>query len=358
MRKATTYALAGTALAVMAWGTYWLASDDGQDGSAISAPAPPTVVVEAARVRVDALQPTITTIGTLRSEESIVLRPELAGRVTTIGFKEGQPVEAGQLLVALDGSIYEAELAQAEASLTLSRTNHERAQELVGRGAVSERSLDEALAKLRMDEASVALARARLEKTRIQAPHDGVMGLRDVGVGDYVQPGDRLVALDVVNPIKLAFRIPEVYLADVSPGQQVSFELDALPGRQFNAEIYAIDPQVDINGRSLAVLARAGNPDRILRPGLFARTSLILPPKPGAVLVPEQAVIPSGAEHFLFRVVDGKAAQTPIEIGMRRAGEVEIVHGVSAEDVVVTSGHLKLRDGFAVTIRNPLDGAS
>lgn len=354
MRKTATYGLLAAVAAVAAWGLYWLAGQESNDGSAISAPAPRAVVIEATRVRVAALAPTISTIGSLRSDESIVLRPELAGRVVTIGFKEGQPVAKGQLLVALDGSIYEAELAQAEASLTLSQTNFERAKELVGRGAVSERARDEALANLRMDEASVALARARLDKTRIVAPHNGVMGLRDVGVGDYVQPGDRLVALDVVDPIKLEFRIPEIYLADVSIGQAVSFELDALPGQTFEASIYAIDPQVDINGRSLAILARAPNQEGALRPGLFARTSLILPPRNGAIMVPEQAVIPSGAEHFLFRVVDGKATQTSIEIGVREANEVEVLSGVNADDVVVTSGHIKLQDGFAVTIRNEL----
>ncbi len=356
MRKAVTYGLTVAAMAVAAWAVYWLVARDSGDGSAVSAPPPRAIVIEAARVRVDALQPTINAVGSLRSDESIVLRPELAGRVTRLGFQEGQAVDKGQLLVALDGSIYQAELAQAEASLSLSQANFERAKELVGRGAVSERARDEAFAKLKMDEASVALARARLAKTRILAPHDGVMGLRDVGVGDYVQPGDRLVALDVVDPIKLEFRIPEVYLADVSIGQKVSFDLDALPGRTFDAAIYAIDPQVDVNGRSLSILAHAENPEGQLRPGLFARTSLILPPKTGALLVPEQAVIPSGADHFLFRIVDGKAVQTPIEIGMRLTGEVEIIEGVGSQDLVVTSGHIKLRDGFAVTIRNDLDG--
>jgi len=352
MWKVAKYTLITVGIGLAAFAAYlnplWQAVESADDSTS----SPPRIVVEAALVRIGVLSRQIATIGSLRSDESIVVRPELSGRVSEIGFEEGQPVDRGRLLVTLDGSIYAAELQQAEARLVLSEANFERAKELHDRGSASPRARDEALANLGMDGASVALAKARLKKTRIRSPHKGIVGLRKIGVGDYVSPGDDLVTLDVVDPIKLVFRVPEIYLASVSEGQAIEFYVDALPGEPFQGVVYAIDPQVDINGRSLKILAKAGNADRRLKPGLFARISLFLAEKKGTLFVPEEAVAPSGNTHFLYRVIDGKAVRTPIVIGARQGQEVEVLRGVSFGDLIVTAGHLKLRDGVAVSIRN------
>ena len=219
-------------------------------------------------------------------------------------------------------------------------------------GAASQRTRDESLSKMRMDEATVALARARMAKTRITAPYDGVAGLRKVAVGDYVTPGQDLVTLDVIDPIKLEFRVPELYLAQVAMGQTVKFQLDALPGQTFEAKVYAIDPQVDVDGRSLAIRARADNSDRVLRPGLFARASLGLTRHENAIMIPEEAIIPQGTEHFVYKVTGGKAAMTQVKTGIRRDGVVQILSGLSATDTVVTAGQLKLQDGTPVHVRS------
>jgi membrane fusion protein (multidrug efflux system) len=341
------------AIALMAAGAlYWSFSDHPDPQGANASAVASGVVVEAAPVSVRPLDRDLSVIGTLRSEDSIVLRPEIAGRVVRIGFEEGRPVGKGQLLVALDASILEAELAQAEASLALSKANHDRTAELLTRGHASKRTRDEAFAKMRMDEASVALARARLAKSRITAPYAGVAGLRKVSVGDYVRPGDDLVTLDVVDPIKLEFRVPEIYLADVSVGQTVGFETDALPGRQFEAEVYAVDPQVDVDGRSLAVRAKASNADGALKPGLFVRASLVLERRPETMTIPEEAIMPQGEDHYVFRIADGKATMTRLETGLRRDGQVEVISGLSPSDKVVTAGQIKLRDGVPVTVRD------
>ncbi|MGE0667580.1 MAG: efflux RND transporter periplasmic adaptor subunit [Sphingomonadales bacterium] len=351
MRNNRNIGVAAIAVLVIAAGAYWGFFRNGEPANAVPAGGN-AVIVEAAQVRVQPVQQEVSAIGTLRSEDSIVMRPEIAGVVTSIGFKEGQPVHKGQLLVALDGSIYEAELAQAEASLSLSQANHQRAAELLARGAASQRTRDENLTKMRMDEASVALARARLAKTRITAPYDGVAGLRKVAVGDYVTPGQDLVTLDVIDPIKLEFRVPELYLAQVAMGQTVKFQLDALPGQTFEAEVYAIDPQVDVDGRSLAIRARAPNAERLLRPGLFARASLGLARHENAILIPEEAIIPQGTDHFVYKVVAGKATMTQVKPGIRRDGVVEIVSGLTPRDTVVTAGQLKLREGASVNVRS------
>jgi len=258
----------------------------------------------------------------------------------------------GKLIPRDDVDAREAQLAQAQASLTLSQANNQRAAELLAKGAASQRTRDESLSKMRMDEASVALAKARLAKTRITAPYDGVAGLRKVAVGDYVTPGQDLVTLDVIDPIKLEFRVPELYLSQLAMDQMVTFELDALPGRKFEAKVYAIDPQVDVDGRSLAIRARAPNADRLLRPGLFARASLGLARHDNAILIPEEAIMPQGSDHFVYKIDAGKVAMVQVRTGIRRDGAVEILAGLSPTDTVVTAGQLKLHEGAAVNVRS------
>jgi membrane fusion protein (multidrug efflux system) len=343
--------IAAAGVVVLAAAAYWVFLRGSDPASANAPQASAAVVVEASRVAVRPLLQEVNAIGTLRSEDSIVMRPELAGRIVSIGFAEGQPVRKGQVLVALDSSIYEAELAQAQASLTLSTANEQRSAELLAKGAASQRTRDESLSKMQMDQASVALAKARLAKTRITAPYDGVAGLRKVAVGDFVSPGQDLVTLDVIDPIKLEFRVPELYLAQVAIGQTVDFALDALPGRKFQAKVYAVDPQIDVDGRSLAIRARADNPDRLLRPGLFARASLGLARHENAPVIPEEAIMPQGNEHFVYRIAGGKAAMVKVTTGIRRDAVVEILSGLTASDTVVTAGQLKLHEGAPVSIR-------
>lgn len=349
----------GAALAVLIAGgavLYWQGLGNGAPSEAGAPSGAYSVIVEASLVRRGELVRSVDTIGTLRSDESITLRPELSGRIVKIGFEEGQPVERGQLLVALDDSIYKAELAEAQASLALSRANYDRAKELATRGAASKRTRDEAVAAMSRDEASVALARARLDKTKMTASHAGVVGLRKVGVGDYVSPGQELVTLDVIDPIKIDFRVPELYLSSLREGLHVEFRLDALPGESHAGTVYAIDPRVDINGRSLAVRARASNTDRRLRPGLFARVELILGRQDDALFIPEEALVPEGRDHFVFKIVDGKAHWAQVTIGHHKGNEVQINSGLQFGDLVVTAGQMKLRDGVGVTVRPGAEG--
>ncbi|MBM3601779.1 MAG: efflux RND transporter periplasmic adaptor subunit [Alphaproteobacteria bacterium] len=308
------------------------------------------VPVEAVKVKVSNLQRQIAAVGSLRSNESVIVRPEVAGRIAQILFNESQKVARGMALVTLDSTVLRAELAEARASLVLSQANHQRARELVEKGAGSARTRDEALAKLRADEARVQSAQARLDKMTITAPFEGVIGLRKVSVGDYVNAGQDMVNLEMIDPLKVDFRVPEIYLAAVAPGQPLRVGVDAFPGRAFDGAVYAIDPLIDQGGRSIVIRARLPNPDNVLRPGLFARVSLILNEKSDALLVPEQAIIAFGTDQFVFRVVDGKAAMTKVSLGIRRDAEVEILEGLKPGEVVVTAGHMKLRDGVPVQL--------
>jgi membrane fusion protein (multidrug efflux system) len=315
---------------------------------AIAAAASSDVVVNAAHVKVGNIRRQIEAVGSLRSDESVIVRPEIAGRISEILFDEGQKVSRGTPLVRLDAAIAKAQVEQQNASLALSRVNHERAQDLMRKGAGSQRAFDEALAKLRADEAALALAQATLDKATLSAPFDGILGLRKVSVGDYVNPGQDIVNIEHIDTLKVDFRVPETYAAQLKAGQAIRVRLDAIPGPTYEGQVYAIDPAHDPNGRAVILRARIPNTDGSLRSGMFARVILIIEDLKERLLLTETALVPMGQEHFVFRVVDGKAKLTKIKIGQRRGGAIEVVEGLAPDAVVITEGALKVRDGTAV----------
>ena len=211
---------------------------------------------------------------------------------------------------------------------------------------------DRAEAQLEADDAGLQLARARLDKTRILAPFDGVIGLRTVSVGDFVDVGQVLVNLVDIDVLKVDFRVGEINLPDVAAGQDIAVRVDAFPSQTFNGAVYAIEPEVDINGRAVVIRARLPNQSDKLRPGLFSRVTLIVDHNAQAMLVPEDAIVPEGERHFVYRVADGRAALMEVLIGKRKDTRVEVRSGVNPNDLIVTAGQLKLRDGVAVQTVN------
>lgn len=341
-------------LAAVAGGGYWnwKSSADPAD-SAASAPkggggGGGGMPVEAAVIEAESLSRTAVAIGTLRSAESVVISSEIAGRIVDIGFDEGQPIDAGALLFRLDDSILKAERNQARANLTLARRNNERAQELHRKNLASARERDETAANLEVAQAALELAEARLDKATIRAPFSGIAGLRRVSPGDYVTAGTALVNLEAIDTLKVDFRVAEKALPALATGQQLTLNVDAWPGERFAAEVYAIDPRVDVANRSIGLRARLENPDGKLRPGLFAKVMLAFATVDDAVLVPEQAVMPRGEQSFIYVIEDGKAAIRPVKLGLRRAGRVQVVDGVNAGETIVTAGWQKIGPGSEV----------
>jgi membrane fusion protein (multidrug efflux system) len=259
-------------------------------------------------------------------------------------------VPRGATLVRLDPAINEAEVQQSQANLTLARAKYERALELQGKGFISGQARDEADNNLKVAEAAVALANARLAKTEIKAPFTGVIGLRSISVGDYVKEGADIVNLEAIDALKVDFRVPEIYLKEIAVGQTLQVTLDALPGKTYAGRVFAINPLVDAAGRAIVIRAQVKNTDTALRPGMFARVRLFTRTVEDARVLPEQALVPQGEDQYVFRIVDGKAARAKVTVGQRRDGMVEIVDGVAAGDLVVTAGQLKLRDGAPVTV--------
>jgi len=311
-------------------------------------PAMPPMPVETTEVKVANSEQTLSAIGSLHSEESVVIAAEIAGRITRIGFNEGVKIKAGKMLVQLDDSVLQAELDRAMASRNLSEANYNRAEALLQDRAVSERERDEAYAQWQLDEANVRLTQAQLAKTRILAPFNGNLGLRLVSIGDYVQPGQPLVNLEAIHKLKAEFDIPERSISEVKVGQTISLTSDAYPERDFSGTVYAIDPQVDEASRSLRVRALLDNSDRALRPGQFVKVDLSIATTENALFIPEQALIPQPKVKLVFKVVNGTAQMVQVQTGSRVKGWVEIISGLEPGDVVVTGGHQKIGPGSPV----------
>ncbi len=316
--------------------------------------------VEVASVTVTRLVDDAQSVGSLRSRQSVMLRPEVSGRIVRIGFADGARVRQGQLMFQLDDTLQQAELSQAQAQLSIARANLQRNEELVAQNFVARRVLDESRASLQVAEAQVQLAEARVGRMRITAPFDGSVGIRNVSLGDFVRDGAELVNLEDVSQLLVDFRLPERYQARVASGQNVSVQLDALPGQVFTARIQAVDPLVDANGRALlvrAVLASATG--SALRPGLFARVNVVMAEQEGALMVPEEAVVPQGGRTAVFvidREGEGEAARAvarraDVTLGIRRGAMVQVIDGLKASDTVVVAGQQRLqRDGMPVRV--------
>ena len=365
MSKVLTGVIAAVVVAGIGGLSYWAGTRNADPKPAASGPAatkgpaPAGVVIEASKVTVVNMPQALSAVGSLRSDETVILRPEVAGRVSQILFKEGERVAKGAVLVKLDDSVQKADADRAVANFTLSKTKHDRATDLRNKGFVSTQALDESENAVKVAKADAELMQARLSKTTIVAPFSGTIGLRQVSVGDYVKEGQDMVNLESLDPLKVDFRVPELALSQVKDGQTLQITLDAIPDRAYDGRVYAINPLIDANGRAIVIRAHVPNPDGKLRPGMFARVRLFTSGSKDALVVPEEALFPLGDDKYVYKVVEGKATRQKIEIGARREGRVEVVNGLTPEDVVVTAGVIKLREGVAVQIANsPASGAS
>ncbi|MEO5669792.1 MAG: efflux RND transporter periplasmic adaptor subunit [Ramlibacter sp.] len=325
-------------------------------GGASGGPAKPPAV-EVARVELLKLTDDTQAVGSLRSRQSVVLRPEVSGRVTQLNFRDGERVRRGQLLVQFDDRLPLAQVQQAVAEMSIAQANHKRNQELVGQGFISQRSVDESSANLQVAQAKLELARATANRLRIVAPFDGIAGIRNISVGDFLKDGADIVNIEDMDAIFVDFRLPERFQTKIQRGQNALVDLDALPGRKYLAVVQAIDPLVDANGRSVGVRACIDNRQLQLRPGMFARITAVFGQRENARVIPEEAILPQAGRQFVIRLVDGPdqdtkiAQRVEVKVGIRRPGRVEITDGLQPGDVVVTAGQQRVqKDGMPVRV--------
>ncbi|MFQ5456823.1 MAG: efflux RND transporter periplasmic adaptor subunit [Myxococcota bacterium] len=307
------------------------------------------VPVEMTKAETRPLSEILELVGTLEAHEAVVLKPEIPGKIISIGFRQGAHVKKGELLVALDDRETVAALREAEADLSFARAEYLRRKDLFSQRVVSKQEMERARAEMDRIAARVEVMKARLRKTRIRAPFDGIVGSRLVSPGAFVEPGDALVNFEAVDYLNLNFEVPERYLPGLAVGQIVKVGVVAFPGRTFEGKVYFINPRVSRSSRSVIAKARVDNPDFALRPGMFANTALLIEEKADAIAIPEQSLVPQGDQQFVFRVKDDSTVElVPVKTGIRDAGVVEIVAGLASGDTVVTSGHQKIGPGSKV----------
>lgn len=347
---------AAVLLAFLGYRSFSGSTSNAEAGGPPGGGMPPTAV-ETVKVKESALPSQFETIGSLRADESVVVRPEVAGRIRQIHFTEGEPVVAGRLLFTLDDALTRADLNEANANLQNTRRAYARANELATRQLIARADLDTKQAELAVNQARAASARTRVDKTLIRAPFSGVTGLRQVSIGDYVNAGQELVPLVRLDPIELDLRAPEVVLSSLAVGQDVLFGVASFPKETFSATVVAIAPTIDAGGRSVSLRARLPNPQQKLRPGMSARVRITLDERSSALLVPEQAIWPQGEQKMVYLVVADTAKLVPVTLGARQPGMVEITSGIKDGDEIVVAGQLKLFDGAKVAPRGGKPGA-
>jgi membrane fusion protein (multidrug efflux system) len=267
-----------------------------------------------------------------------------------INFEEGQSVKKGHRLVTLEDGEHQAQLAAVSAELRTAKQKFLRSKELYEQKFISKEALDLQAGSVERLAALVDDASARLMKTVVTAPFSGILGLRKVSPGAYLRAGDDIAVLENVDSVKVDFRVPEVYLAKVRVGQVINVAVDAFPGTNFVGKVYATESGIDQETRTALLRGRIKNESGKLRPGMFARVSLVMSKKENALSIPEQALWPQGTDNFVYKVVDGRVSLAKVVLGQRTPGYVEIVEGVSPGDVVVTEGQIKIRDGAPVTV--------
>ena len=339
--------------AMFGWKSY-----QGRQMAALAKMPPPPATVAAAEVQVETWQHYLQAVGSLVASQGILVTTEVAGKVSEIHFESGQQVETGTLLLQLDESIDRAELEGILAERRLAELQLKRREKLVEKKTLSRSDYDEA--RLRLDNATAQqdTKQAQIDKKRITAPFSGLLGIRQVDLGEYLQPGAAIVPLQALDPLYVDYSLPERHFDLISVGQAVELEVQAFDGEIFTGRISALNPGIDPGTRSLRIRATLDNPQSRLRPGMFAEVRTVLPQRPDVLTLPRTAITYNPYGDSVFVIQQGDTAPSvqrrQVVTGSVRNGRVEIVHGLDAGERVVIAGQVKLRNGQAVVVDNSI----
>ena len=303
------------------------------------------VPVELVAVQEGPLLETLAAIGTLEAEESVDIKPEVDGEITSITMVEGAVVQKGDILLQIDESKQASAVAESEADQLYAKETLQRADALLADGTISQQEHDQTRANSERTAAALKLSRKRMEEYTLTAPFAGVLGHRTVSVGQYVNPQTILVSLYALNRMKLTFGVPERYGARVQPGQPIHLKVAAYGDEVFVGEIYLIEPQIDMATRTVQARAFIPNADHRLKPGMFANVNLGIGTKEKALTLPEDCIFPHEGGFATYRDAEGVAELVPIETGLRIPGRIEILSGLRVGDLVARSGNLRLSPG-------------
>lgn len=323
----------------------------------------PPATVSATEARSVVWQPRLAAVGSLSAVQGVDVSNEVAGIVESINFESGQPVGEGDILVQLDDDREQAELPGLEARANLRRSNLKRTRSLIERELTSEENLETALSEVQEAESAVASLRATIAKKAVRAPFDGILGIRQINLGQFLPAGTPIVTLQHLDKVYADFTLPEKYLDRVEAGQDVEVRVSTWPDRTFAGEINAVSVKVDVSSHNFAVQATIDNPEHLLKPGMFADVAVLAGERRSVVAVPDTAISYSlyGDAIYVVKEVEGgekpalKVEERFVTIGETHAGWTEVLEGVEAGERVVTAGQLKLRDGASVNVNNEVE---
>lgn len=338
---------------------YWKYRQFQQMTAQLTAPRPPATIasVEAKR---ESWQPTLRSVGSLVAANGIAVTNEVAGVVKAITFESGQRVDEGAVLLQFEDSVERATLESLRADRQLAQAQYKRAAELIPKQAVSKSEFDIAKATFDAAQAKVAEQEAVIRKRTVRAPFSGLLGIRQVDTGEFLQVGSSIVELQALNPLYVDYALPERNFRELAVGQVVQLRMDAYPGETFSGRVSAIDARVDEGTRSISVRATIPNPSGSLRPGMFAEVQTLLPLQDDVVSIPRTAISYNTYGDFIYVIDKGEnealtVKRRQVTTGRVREGWVEIVKGLEAGETVVRAGLVKLRDGQPVTIDNSIE---
>ncbi len=340
-----------TSLLVLIGGAVALAGCNANGGNAIGGTANGSEAVDVFIVSGQATDNRIYANGTILANEEVELRNEIAGRIEVLNLREGSYVKSGELLLKIDASEHEAQLARLNSQLNIAEKDEARKRELLAISGVSQEVYDNAAALVEELKADIQLTESRIRNSRILAPFSGRVGLRYVSQGAYIAMGERIAVLVQDDPVKIEFNVPQRYASQMKVGQKITF---AYSGSKtpFTAEVYATEPRIDVGTRTLRIRAKCDNKEGKLIPGAFVEIELILETLDDALMVPSEVVIPQLQGQQLFVMRDGKAHAVEVETGIRTETMVQITEGLNPGDTVITTALLALKEGAAVKPRN------
>jgi multidrug efflux system membrane fusion protein len=353
------FIIVGLLLALLVGVLVWFNHFRGQMIAQFLSKPPPPATVTVAEAKSEVIPNLLTAVGELAAVHQVNVTSDVSGRVTDILFTSGSDMQAGSPLVQLFDAPEQADLANFKAQATVAQLSLDRAKQLAARQFGPQATVDQAQAAYDQANAGIAKTQAIISQKLVRAPFSGDLGVRKVEVGQYLTAGTAIVSLTDLSELWANFTVTEKDSGNLKVGQPVRLKVDAYPGRTFDAKITTIEPQISADTRNIRVQATVSNPEKILKPGMFVTTTVVLPDKPAVVTVPETAVDYTlyGDSVFVItekKEADGKtslsAVRTFVQTGSRVEGRVEIVKGVKPGDKVVAVGQLKLQSGAAVSI--------
>ncbi len=312
-------------------------------------PAREALLVSGYMIQPQELSDLYKSTGTLRPDEDVELAFETSGKIVGINFTEGTRVKKGDLLAKINDKPLQAQLEKLNAQRKLAEEKEFRQRSLLNKDAISQESYDQIVTELQTNQADINLVKARISETELRAPFDGIIGLRNVSEGSYTNPSTKVARLVKISPIKIEFSIPEKYVNQVQIGYPLTFSVDGT-NKTYEAQVYAVDPQIEEATRSIVIRAIHPNKSEELKPGRFVTVTLLLSRIDNAIAVPAEAIIPEMEGEMVFVYKKGKASGIRVKTGLRTESLVQIVDGLNYGDTVLTTGILQLRQDLSVKL--------